>query len=44
MARLYVDEPILAWIMTRDHAKELCFSELGPLRIWALKKFARLID
>ena len=28
-----VDEPALASIMTHDHAKDLCASELGPLRI-----------
>ena len=32
-ARLLVDEPALASIMTHDHAKDLCASELGPLRI-----------
>ena len=32
-ARLPVDEPALASIMTHDHAKALCASELGPLRI-----------
>ena len=32
-ARLPVDEPALASIMTHDHAKGLCASELGPLRI-----------
>ena len=32
-ARLPVDEPDLASIMTYDHAKDLCASELGPLRI-----------
>ena len=32
-ARLPVDEPALASIMTNDHAKDLCASELGPLRI-----------
>ena len=32
-ARLPVDEPALASIMTHDHAKDLCASELGPLRI-----------
>ena len=31
--RLPVDEPALASIMTHDHAKDLCASELGPLRI-----------
>ena len=35
-ARLPVDEPALASIMTHDHAKDVCASELGPLRIWAL--------
>ena len=29
MAWLPVDEPALAWIMTHDHAKDLCASELG---------------
>ena len=28
-----VDEPALASIMTHDHAKSLCASELGLLRI-----------
>ena len=28
-----VDEPDLASIMTHDHAKDLCASELSPLRI-----------
>ena len=32
-ARLLVDEPALVSIMTYDHAKDLCASELGPLRI-----------
>ena len=32
-ARLPVDEPALASIMTHDHAKYVCASELGPLRI-----------
>ena len=32
-ARLPVDEPVLATTMTHDHAKDLCASELGPLRI-----------
>ena len=32
-ARLPVDEPALASIMTHDHAKDLCASELGSLRI-----------
>ena len=32
-AWLPVDEPALASIMTHDHAKDLCASELGPLRI-----------
>ena len=32
-ARLPVDEPALASIMTHDHAKDLCTSELSPLRI-----------
>ena len=32
-ARLPVDEPALTSIMTYDHAKDLCASELGPLRI-----------
>ena len=35
-ARLPVVEPALASIMTHDHAKDLCASELGPLRISAL--------
>ena len=30
---LPVDEPVLASIMTHDHAKDLGASELGPLRI-----------
>ena len=33
VARLPVDEPALASIMTQDHAKGLCASELDPLRI-----------
>ena len=32
-ARLPADEPALASIMTHDHAKDLCASERGPLRI-----------
>ena len=32
-ARLPFDEPALASIMTHDHVKDLCASELGPLRI-----------
>ena len=32
-ARPPVDEPALASIMTHDHAKDLCASELDPLRI-----------
>ena len=32
-ARLPVDEPALASIMTHDHTKDLCASELGSLRI-----------
>ena len=32
-ARLPVDEPALASIMTHDHAKDLCASEHGPLKI-----------
>ena len=32
-ARLPVDEPALASITTKDHAKDLWASELGPLRI-----------
>ena len=32
-ARLPVDKPALASIMTYDHAKDLCASELGSLRI-----------
>ena len=32
-ARFPVDEPALASIMTHYHAKNLCASELGPLRI-----------
>ena len=31
--RLPVDEPALASIMTYDHAKDLCASEIGPLMI-----------
>ena len=34
VVRLPVDEPVLASIMTYDHAKDLCASELGPL--WRL--------
>ena len=34
--KIYVDEPALASIMTYGHAKDLCASELGPLRIYAL--------
>ena len=30
-ARLPVDEAALASIMTHDHAKDVCASELGPL-------------
>ena len=33
MERLPVDEPALASIMTYDHSKDLCASELYPLRI-----------
>ena len=33
VVRLPVDEPALASIMTHDHAKDLCASELGPLTI-----------
>ena len=33
VARLPVDEPALASIMPYDHAKDVCSSELGPLRI-----------
>ena len=29
-----VDEPVLVSIMTHDHAKDLCSSELGPLSMW----------
>ena len=29
---LPVDDPVLASIMTHDHDKDLCASELGPLR------------
>ena len=32
VVRLPVDEPTLASIMTHDHAKYLCASELGPLK------------
>ena len=32
-ARLPVGEPALALILTHDHAKDLCASELGPLMI-----------
>ena len=31
--RLPVDEPVLAWIMTHDHAEDLSASELGSLRL-----------
>ena len=33
IVRLPVDKPALASIMTHDHAKGLCASELGLLRI-----------
>ena len=33
VARIPVDEPVLASIMTHDHAKDLSASELGPLMI-----------
>ena len=33
-AWLPVDEPALVSIMTHDHAKDLCSSELGPLSTW----------
>ena len=33
VVRLPVDEPALASTTTHDHAKNLCASELGPLRI-----------
>ena len=33
VARLLVDEPALASIMTHDHAKDLCAFKLGALRI-----------
>ena len=33
-AQLSVDEPALASIMTHDHAKDLCASELGLLKTW----------
>ena len=36
VVRLPVDEPALASIMTHDLAKDLCASELGPLRIYGL--------
>ena len=32
----FPDKPALASIMTQNHAKDLCASELGPLRILAL--------
>ena len=32
-ARLPVDEPALASIMTHDHAEDVCAFELGSLRI-----------
>ena len=32
VAQLPVDEPPLAWTMTHDHAKDLCASEISPLR------------
>ena len=32
-AQLPVDEPALSSIMTHNHEKDLCASELGPLRI-----------
>ena len=28
-----VDEPTFAWIMTHDYTKDLCASELRPLKI-----------
>ena len=33
VVRLPVDEPALALTTSQDHAKDLCASELGPLRI-----------
>ena len=33
VVRLPVDEPALASTMTHDHAKKLCASKLGPLKI-----------
>ena len=36
VSRLPVDEPDLDWIITHDHATDLCTSELGPLRISVL--------
>ena len=33
VTRLFVDEPVLGWIMTQDNAKGMCASELGPLTI-----------
>ena len=33
VVRLPVDEPTLASTTTQDHAKDLCASELRPLRI-----------
>ena len=37
-----VDEPDLASIMTHDHAKDLCASEHGPMRIY--KSYGSFID
>ena len=42
-ARLPVDEPALASIMTHDQAKDSCASELGPLRIYD-KRYRSFID
>ena len=36
VVRLPVDKPALASTTTHDHAKDVCSSELGPLRIYAL--------
>ena len=41
---LAADDPALTWIMTQYHAKDMCASELGPLRLYALHTFYWLID
>ena len=33
VARFTFDEPVLAWIMTHEHSKDLCVSELCPPNI-----------